>query len=92
MLALDLPDGVLAWYSTIHVPDERLPEAFAEFHRVLAPSGYLLLAFQAGEGSEHATEALGTPSRSYSGTGCPTTSLTCSARPTLWCVPGCCAT
>lgn len=63
MLALDLPDGalggVLAWYSTIHVPDERLPEAFAEFHRVLAPSGYLLLAFQAGEGTLHRTEALG---------------------------------
>jgi SAM-dependent methyltransferase len=41
MLDLDLPDaslgGVLAWYSTIHVPDDRLPDAFAEFHRVLAP-------------------------------------------------------
>ena len=35
MLALDVPDaalgGVLAWYSVIHVPDERVPEAFAEF-------------------------------------------------------------
>lgn len=63
MLALDLPDGalggVLAWYSTIHLPDERLPDAFAEFHRVLAPSGYLLLAFQAGQGTLHRTEALG---------------------------------
>jgi SAM-dependent methyltransferase len=53
MLALDLPDGelggVLAWYSTIHVPDDRLPDAFAEFHRVLASGGHLLLGFQAGD-------------------------------------------
>jgi SAM-dependent methyltransferase len=63
MLSLDLPDGalggVLAWYSTIHVPDGRLPEAFAEFRRVLAPGGYLLLGFQAGDESEHETEGLG---------------------------------
>ena len=63
MLALDLPDGVLggvlAWYSTIHVPQMRLPEVFAEFHRVLAPGGYVQLAFQAGEGTLHLTEALG---------------------------------
>ncbi|MGO8887777.1 MAG: class I SAM-dependent methyltransferase [Streptosporangiaceae bacterium] len=43
MLALDLPDGalggVLAWYSIIHIPQERLPETFAEFCRVLAPGG-----------------------------------------------------
>ena len=53
MLDLDLPDGalggVLAWYSTIHVPDGRLPDAFAEFRRVLAPGGYVLLGFQAGD-------------------------------------------
>jgi SAM-dependent methyltransferase len=63
MLALDLPDGglggVLAWYSTIHVPDDRLPGAFAEFHRVLAPGGYVLLGFQAGDEREHVTQALG---------------------------------
>ncbi len=63
MLALDLPDGalggVLAWYSTIHVPDDRLPGAFAEFRRVLAPGGYVLLGFQAGDQSLHLTEALG---------------------------------
>jgi len=39
--------GVLANYSIIHTPPERLPETLAEFHRVLAPGGYLLLAFQA---------------------------------------------
>ena len=63
MLTLDLPDGglggITAWYSTIHVPDERLPEAFAEFHRVLAPGGHVLLAFQVGDEPVHRTEALG---------------------------------
>jgi len=53
MTALDLPDGALgaivAWYSVIHTPWERLPEVFAEFHRVLAPGGHLLLAFQVGD-------------------------------------------
>jgi SAM-dependent methyltransferase len=63
MLSLDLPDatlgGVLAWYSTIHLPDEELPGVFAEFRRVLAPGGYLLLGFQAGEGPVHITQSLG---------------------------------
>ena len=65
MLTLDLPDGalggVLAWYSTIHVPDERLPEAFGEFRRVLAPGGYALLGFQVGYEPLHVTQALGRP-------------------------------
>jgi SAM-dependent methyltransferase len=63
MLALALPDGtlggLLAWYSTIHVPDDRLPEAFAEFSRVLAPGGFALLAFQVGDEPVHLTRALG---------------------------------
>ena len=63
MLALDLPDdslgGVLAWYSTIHVPDEQLPRALAEFRRVLVPGGHLLLAFQAGDEPLLLTEAMG---------------------------------
>jgi SAM-dependent methyltransferase len=54
MTALDLPDatlgGLLALYSVIHVPDERLPAVFAEFRRVLVPGGYVLLAFQVGDG------------------------------------------
>ncbi|MGW4290817.1 class I SAM-dependent methyltransferase [Streptomyces sp. NPDC004673] len=53
MLELDLADGELAgvvsWYSSIHTPAEQLPPLFAEFRRVLAPGGQLLLAFQAGE-------------------------------------------
>ncbi|MFB9734830.1 class I SAM-dependent methyltransferase [Streptomyces thermocoprophilus] len=50
MTSLDLPSaslsGLTALYSTIHVPDEALPSAFAEFHRVLLPGAPLLLAFQ----------------------------------------------
>ncbi|EST31868.1 class I SAM-dependent DNA methyltransferase [Streptomyces roseochromogenus] len=50
MTSLDLPDatlgGILALYSTIHVPDAHLPTAFAEFHRTLLPGGHALLAFQ----------------------------------------------
>jgi SAM-dependent methyltransferase len=53
MLDLDLPDGslggALAWYSVIHVPWDLHPAVFAEFHRVLAPGGLLLLAFQVGD-------------------------------------------
>ncbi len=63
MLALDVPDGalggVMAWYSIIHIPQERLPEVFAEFCRVLVPGGFVLLAFQVGDEPLHLTEALG---------------------------------
>lgn len=57
MTALDLPDGtlggILALYSIIHVPDDHLPTAFTEFHRVLAPGGHVLLGFQSGDEEEH---------------------------------------
>ncbi|WP_433401662.1 class I SAM-dependent methyltransferase [Streptomyces sp. CA-146814] len=63
MLGLGLPDGslggLLAWYSTIHVPDEELPRAFAEFHRVLAPGAPVQLGFQVGDEPLRMTEALG---------------------------------
>lgn len=63
MTALHLPDaavaGIVAWYSIIHVPQERLPAVFAEFRRVLAPGGHLLLAFQSGDESLHLTEPFG---------------------------------
>ena len=65
MAALDLPDGglagVLAWYSIIHTPPARLPTVFAEFERVLAPGGHLLLAFQVGDEPRHRTEMVGHP-------------------------------
>lgn len=63
MTALDVPDGSLgglvAWYSLIHVPRDRVPGVLAEFHRVLAPGAPLLLAFQVGEDVLHLDEALG---------------------------------
>ena len=63
MLDLDLPDdglaGLVAWYSIIHVPVELLPEVFAGFHRVLAPGGRLLLAFQVGDETVHVTHGYG---------------------------------
>lgn len=65
MTSLDLPDGalggVVAWYSIIHTPQERLPEVFAEFHRVLAPGGHLLLAFQTGDEPLHIDRPFGHP-------------------------------
>ncbi|MFD0883931.1 class I SAM-dependent DNA methyltransferase [Streptosporangium algeriense] len=49
MDALDLADdelrGILAWYSVIHAPPREMPAYFAEFRRVLAPGGHLLLGF-----------------------------------------------
>ncbi|MEV0639618.1 class I SAM-dependent methyltransferase [Streptomyces sp. NPDC050619] len=57
MLDLDLADGALAgamsWYSSIHTPVDRLPDLFAEFRRVLAPGGHLVVAFQAGDEPRH---------------------------------------
>ncbi|GAA4231478.1 SAM-dependent methyltransferase [Streptosporangium album] len=61
MIALDLTDdvlcGILARYSIIHTPPERLPEVLAEFHRVLAPGGHLLLSFQAHDEPSELAEA-----------------------------------
>ncbi|HEY0574669.1 MAG TPA: class I SAM-dependent methyltransferase [Pseudonocardia sp.] len=63
MLALDLPDGALAglvaWYSTIHIPTDLLPAVFTEFRRVLASGAQLLIAFQVGDEPLHLTDALG---------------------------------
>jgi SAM-dependent methyltransferase len=53
MASLDLAGGsargICAWYSIIHVPDQHLADVFGEFHRVLAPGGLVLLAFQVGD-------------------------------------------
>lgn len=63
MMNIDLPDaslsGVVAWYSIIHTPLERLHTVFAEFHRVLHPGGVLLLAFQVGDERRHLERAYG---------------------------------
>jgi SAM-dependent methyltransferase len=65
MTSLDLPDetlsGILALYSIIHVPDDHLPAAFAEFHRALRPGAPVLLGFQSGDTEDrlHMTERFG---------------------------------
>ncbi len=49
MDALDLGDGelggIVSWYSVIHAPPREIPSYLAEFRRVLASGGMLLLAF-----------------------------------------------
>ncbi len=53
MTALEAADGSLAglvaFYSLIHIPGERLPDVLAGFRRALAPGGVLLLGFQVGD-------------------------------------------
>jgi len=52
--------GAAAWYSLIHTPPSLQPEVFAEFHRVLCPGGYLVLAFQVGDDEpRHLDQAYG---------------------------------
>jgi SAM-dependent methyltransferase len=63
MTDLDLADGALAglvaWYSVIHTPPQRLPLVFAEFARVLEPGGQLLMAFQVGDEKLRIEQAYG---------------------------------
>ncbi|MFG2616701.1 class I SAM-dependent methyltransferase [Streptomyces sp. NPDC048507] len=52
--SVDAADGVLggvvARYPVAHPPPEEPDAVFAEFARVLAPGGYALVAFEAGDG------------------------------------------
>ncbi|RMI45549.1 class I SAM-dependent methyltransferase [Streptomyces triticirhizae] len=41
--------GVVSWYSLIHTPPAEVPRFLAEFRRVLAPGGVLLLGFFGSE-------------------------------------------
>ena len=63
MTSLELPagglDGLVAWYSVIHVPPSRHRSVYAGFHRVLAPGGLVLLAFQCGQERARLREAYG---------------------------------
>lgn len=49
MTELDVPEhsisGILSWYSTIHVPPSELDRVLAEFRRLLAPSGIVVVGF-----------------------------------------------
>jgi SAM-dependent methyltransferase len=48
-------DGIVAFYAIVHTTT--FP--FAEWHRVLAPGGYLALAFHIGDSSAHVAEMWG---------------------------------
>ncbi|MGW1224299.1 methyltransferase domain-containing protein [Streptomyces sp. NPDC001478] len=60
MAGLDLADGslagVLSRWSVIHTPPRELPAILAEFHRVLAPGGHLLIGFWATDDAATPTE------------------------------------
>lgn len=61
---LPVPDaslgGILAWYSLIHTPPEHLPTVFAEFARLLAPGGSILIGFFDGTPREPFAHAITT--------------------------------
>ena len=65
MLALTIEDGawggIVAFYSLIHLPPSAVPQALAEFHRVLRPGGRLLLAYHIGDEVRHFAEWWGHP-------------------------------
>lgn len=60
MAALDIADGalggVLSRWSVIHTPPRELPVIVAEFHRVLASGGHLLIGFSASDDPSHPTQ------------------------------------
>lgn len=57
MAAVNIADGVLSGvlsrWSIIHTPPRELPGILAEFHRVLAPGGHLLIGFSASDDPSH---------------------------------------
>ncbi|MEV6108772.1 class I SAM-dependent methyltransferase [Streptomyces sp. NPDC051940] len=70
MTSLDVGDGalggVLAFYSTHHIPPEELPGVLAEFHRTLAPGGRLLLVGRVGDAEHlHRTLSYGADSATF---------------------------
>lgn len=53
--------GIVAFYSAIHLPRQRIPEALAEFRRALVDGGALLIAMHGGEGEVGQDEWFGHP-------------------------------
>ena len=53
MTEVDAPEhsvaGILAWYSTIHLPPPELDRALAAFRRLLRPAGMLVVGFFDGD-------------------------------------------
>lgn len=50
------PAAMVAFYSLIHIPSQRIAAVLLEWRRVLLPGGHLLLAVHAGEGMVHRDE------------------------------------
>jgi SAM-dependent methyltransferase len=69
LASLDAADGalggVLSWWSLLHTPPLERPAVFAEWHRALAPGGYVLLGFHVGEGQSRVRGAYGHPDVGY---------------------------
>ena len=51
--------GIVAFYSMIHLPRQRIPVALAEFRRVLGPGAGLLIAMHGGTGEIGSDAAFG---------------------------------
>ena len=52
-------DGVLAWYSIIHLEPSQLGKTMAEFARILRLDGLILLGYQAGVGERRLNRPYG---------------------------------
>ena len=66
--------GVVCWYSLMYLAPSDRPAAFGEFARVVAPGGYLVTAFKAGDGQLRrggaAIAAAAASTSSSTSTGC----------------------
>ncbi|MCX3062759.1 class I SAM-dependent DNA methyltransferase [Streptomyces beihaiensis] len=51
--------GLIAWYSTIHVPDAQMPSVLAHFHRTVRPGGPLIVSFHVGDESRFKSSGYG---------------------------------
>jgi len=59
-------EGLISYYSIINTPKIYVSGIFAEFHRVLKPEGYLLVAVKAGTTEGYINDLLGIKTKIYS--------------------------
>ena len=58
-------DGIVSYYSIINTPKKYVSRIFAEFHRVLKPGGYLLVAVKEGSDEGFINEFIGIEAEIY---------------------------